>query len=159
MKVMSEQFAEWLKREMPAGTVINDPQWWAPRILKAVLTASAEPVAIANKGRAAFWVKWTDAAKDLYGPDIKLYTAPGALQAEIDRLKECLKRANDGFEEFERKYYLAMEERDALKANADRYRWARKPENGNAMLSIISDGSAGANMDRDIDAARSANNE
>jgi hypothetical protein len=37
---------------------------------------AVEPVAIANKGDCAFWVKWTDAGKDLRGPGIKLYTAP-----------------------------------------------------------------------------------
>jgi hypothetical protein len=30
-------FAAWLAREMPAGTVIGDPLWWAPRIARAVL--------------------------------------------------------------------------------------------------------------------------
>lgn len=30
-----EAFAEWLRREMPAGTVIGDPDWWAPKILRA----------------------------------------------------------------------------------------------------------------------------
>jgi hypothetical protein len=28
-------FAKWLQREMPAGTVIGDPAWWAPRIYNA----------------------------------------------------------------------------------------------------------------------------
>lgn len=37
-----------------------------------------EPVAIANKGDCAFWVKWTDAGKPLRGPGIKLYTLPDA---------------------------------------------------------------------------------
>ena len=53
-----------------------------------------EPVAIANKGDHAFWVKWTDAGKDLRGPGIKLYTAPqpapaqdvaGLLEWAVDR--------------------------------------------------------------------------
>lgn len=35
-----------------------------------------EPVAIANKGEHAFWVRWTDAGKSLRGPGIKLYSAP-----------------------------------------------------------------------------------
>lgn len=26
------EFTEWLAREMPPGTVISDPRWWAPRI-------------------------------------------------------------------------------------------------------------------------------
>lgn len=29
-----EDFAAWLRREMPAGTVISNPDWWAPRILR-----------------------------------------------------------------------------------------------------------------------------
>jgi hypothetical protein len=33
-------FVEWLRREMPAGTEIGDPDWWAPRILRAALSAS-----------------------------------------------------------------------------------------------------------------------
>lgn len=28
-----ESFRTWLEREMPAGTVIGDPSWWADRIL------------------------------------------------------------------------------------------------------------------------------
>jgi hypothetical protein len=32
---MREEFEKWMQREMPAGTVISDPVWWAPRILKA----------------------------------------------------------------------------------------------------------------------------
>ncbi|EPH2637447.1 hypothetical protein L4O93_003110 [Pseudomonas aeruginosa] len=37
-----------------------------------------EPVALANRGLHAFWVKWTEAAAGLYGPGIKLYAAPAA---------------------------------------------------------------------------------
>lgn len=36
----SLELAEWLAREMPPGTVINDPRWWAPRIVSAVLRAA-----------------------------------------------------------------------------------------------------------------------
>jgi len=35
----SQDFAAWLAREMPAGTVIGDPAWWAPKILRAALAA------------------------------------------------------------------------------------------------------------------------
>lgn len=31
-------FERWLCSEMPAGTVIGDPKWWAPRILRAALS-------------------------------------------------------------------------------------------------------------------------
>ncbi|HGP4432942.1 TPA: hypothetical protein ACLMYU_005225 [Pseudomonas aeruginosa] len=37
-----------------------------------------EPVALANRGLHAFWVKWTEAAAGLYGPGIKLYAHPVA---------------------------------------------------------------------------------
>ncbi|WP_208537883.1 hypothetical protein [Pseudomonas aeruginosa] len=37
-----------------------------------------EPVALANRGLHAFWVKWTEAAAGLYGPGIKLYANPVA---------------------------------------------------------------------------------
>lgn len=35
-----EALAEWLEREMPAGTVIGDPRWWAGRIVRRL---SAKP--------------------------------------------------------------------------------------------------------------------
>lgn len=40
-----EGFADRLSREMPAGTVIADPAWWAPRILRAIGAAPAAPTA------------------------------------------------------------------------------------------------------------------
>lgn len=48
----------------------------------------AEPVAVANRGTCAFWVKWTDAAKGLYGPGIKLYAAP---QHDADHIPDTTK--------------------------------------------------------------------
>lgn len=47
------------------------------------------------------------------------------LQAEVERLTACLKTANSNHEEFERKWYLACDEVDALKPDAGRYRWLR----------------------------------
>ncbi|ENZ1760421.1 hypothetical protein ACOKYS_006408 [Pseudomonas aeruginosa] len=52
-----------------------------------------EPVALANRGLHAFWVKWTEAAAGLYGPGIKLYAAPVA-QAQHS-VPELLVRAED----------------------------------------------------------------
>lgn len=37
-------FSDWLSRNMPAGTVIGDPAWWAPRILAAA--APSHPAAV-----------------------------------------------------------------------------------------------------------------
>jgi hypothetical protein len=47
-------FSEWLAREMPAGTVIGDPEWWAPRIAAELLTIATEmkevePVPVAER--------------------------------------------------------------------------------------------------------------
>lgn len=36
-----EQFKEWLKREMPEGTVIGNPEWWAKKIWQAALSAKS----------------------------------------------------------------------------------------------------------------------
>lgn len=47
-------------------------------VLSYAQPAVSEPVAIANRGKGAFWVRWTDAAEGLYGPGIKLYTTPPA---------------------------------------------------------------------------------
>lgn len=47
-------------------------------VLSYAQPAVGEPVAIANRGKGAFWVRWTDAAEGLYGPGIKLYTTPPA---------------------------------------------------------------------------------
>ncbi|MCO2583375.1 hypothetical protein FA321_07790 [Pseudomonas aeruginosa] len=52
-----------------------------------------EPVALANRGLHAFWVKWTEAAAGLYGPGIKLYAHPVA-QAQHS-VPELLVRAED----------------------------------------------------------------
>ena len=38
-----------------------------------------------------------------------------AAEAEVERLHACLAKANAGFEEYERKYYLAMDELEALR--------------------------------------------
>jgi hypothetical protein len=46
-----ENFAEWLAREMPAGTVIGDPHWWANLIARrfAQFAAKQAPPAAAGK--------------------------------------------------------------------------------------------------------------
>ncbi len=41
-----------------------------------------------------------------------------ALVAEVARLTECLKKANSDTEEFERRWYLMMDERDQWKQRA-----------------------------------------
>jgi hypothetical protein len=41
---LTDALAEYLRREMPAGTVIGDPDWWAARIVRAI---SSRPAALA----------------------------------------------------------------------------------------------------------------
>ncbi|MFV9533756.1 hypothetical protein ACNUI4_15935 [Pseudomonas aeruginosa] len=49
-----------------------------------------EPVALADRGLHAFWVKWTEAAAGLYGPGIKLYAAPVVQAQQLHDLdKQC----------------------------------------------------------------------
>lgn len=57
-------------------------------------------------------------------------------------------------------YRRCMAERDQLKAelervraDAERYQWARRPENGNALFTMVSIGECGPNMDAAVDAA------
>jgi hypothetical protein len=43
--VAAETFRSWLRREMPQGTVIGDPDWWVPRLMCAVKASlNSEPV-------------------------------------------------------------------------------------------------------------------
>jgi hypothetical protein len=39
---MPPEFLEWMKRQMPKGTVIGNPEWWASRIWQAAIRALAE---------------------------------------------------------------------------------------------------------------------
>ena len=43
----------YLCREMPAGTVIGDPKWWAPKIAAAIKEALAQDVPEAGFGNMA----------------------------------------------------------------------------------------------------------
>jgi len=68
---MSESFEQWLSREMPAGTVIGDPLWWAPKMRKAL--QSGEPVGqVYFESSGAISVNWLNANK--LAEDDLLYT-------------------------------------------------------------------------------------
>lgn len=42
-KAMEQALKEYLRREMPAGTIIGDPDWWAAKITRAIsLTQGVE---------------------------------------------------------------------------------------------------------------------
>ncbi|UXA66062.1 hypothetical protein [Xanthomonas prunicola] len=38
-KDVPELFVQWLEREMPAGTIIGKPAWWAPKLARALRSA------------------------------------------------------------------------------------------------------------------------
>ena len=44
-EIIREEFTAWMRRELPANTIIGDPEWWARKILNAIaiLDAKAEP--------------------------------------------------------------------------------------------------------------------
>lgn len=67
-----------------------------------------EPVALANRGLHAFWVKWTEAAAGLYGPGIKLYAAPVA-QAQHSVPDVCDGKEQNAFEDWASKEGMNME--------------------------------------------------
>ncbi|HHK0933932.1 TPA: hypothetical protein ACRXYB_005823 [Pseudomonas aeruginosa] len=82
-----ERICEGLPQDaIDGGWTVQGIRGYAKRLedqLKAALARVAElerqePVALANRGLHAFWVKWTEAAAGLYGPGIKLYAAPVA---------------------------------------------------------------------------------
>jgi hypothetical protein len=65
---MSESFEQWLEREMPEGTVIGHPLWWAPKIRKAMQRGQH-----AGQGEAAAWHTedhLTDKSATTYKADI-----------------------------------------------------------------------------------------
>jgi hypothetical protein len=35
-----DYFAAWFAHEVPPGTIISDPKWWAPRIYRAIVRAA-----------------------------------------------------------------------------------------------------------------------
>lgn len=67
------KFEEWLCKEMPPGTIIGDPSWWAPRIerqVRAALLADAPDV----EGLVGRFLNWplprsvcSDACASIFG--------------------------------------------------------------------------------------------
>jgi hypothetical protein len=69
---MSESFEQWLVREIPPGTVISNPLWWAPKIRQAL--QSGEPVAWMSPNKQSLEFSRPDT---VYGSHtIPLYTTP-----------------------------------------------------------------------------------
>ena len=86
----SETFAEWLSREMPAGTVISDPAWWAPRIERAIARFGTRPAAEPSQSSSA-GETWRRRAEHL---DRELKAARVDVDSEIveGQLKDFLLR-------------------------------------------------------------------
>lgn len=56
--VNAETFTAWLCEQMPQGTVIGDPKWWAPKILHAVRAFTEVPAPVAASEPVAEHVAW-----------------------------------------------------------------------------------------------------
>lgn len=79
----AKTFEEWLCKEMPPGTIIGDPSWWAPRIerqVRAALLADAPDVEALVKELRAY--SHGDAAAVVSGE------AAEALLAQQARIRE-----------------------------------------------------------------------
>lgn len=80
----AESFEAWLEREMPAGTVIGNPTWWARRIsARASLAAAAAQQAAAVAGRDAALETAVQAVAERAGDSetIRLASAFDAIRA------------------------------------------------------------------------------
>lgn len=74
-------FEEWLTREMPGGTIISNPAWWAPRILRVakwVLRAKGDMPDAPAAGDA---LDWYERRRELE-PDMIFRTAHGVVKLD-----------------------------------------------------------------------------
>lgn len=79
-ELMQQVLTEYLNREMPEGTVIADPYWWAIRIAKVIDSALAKP----EQESVAVWELQSDGWNTIADPDwmeslpfgTKLYASP-----------------------------------------------------------------------------------
>ena len=89
---MSESFEQWLAREIPPGTVISDPLWWAPKIRQAL--QSGEPVGHALAcGDPEVTIATFNADRVPVGA--KLYTTPQPVVDVNQQLVEALKACEE----------------------------------------------------------------
>ena len=49
------EFAKWVRDNLPAGTVIGDPDWWVPRLWRAVRNSSTDRPPLSNEEIWALW--------------------------------------------------------------------------------------------------------
>jgi hypothetical protein len=83
-------FAAWLEREMPAGTIIGDPTWWAPRILRVVLTRFPDAQPVRDEREAMHENRVNEAARE-HG-----YDHPIAISARLAQQIELFGGENAG---------------------------------------------------------------
>ncbi len=89
-KLRSERDAANARLHEVATACATAEQQRSAALARAAELEKQEPVALANRGLHAFWVKWTEAAAGLYGPGIKLYAAPVAQAQQLNNLdKQC----------------------------------------------------------------------
>ena len=79
-----QTFAEWLATEMPAGTIIGDPAWWADRIARQHAKRCAPPSAPVGVEAVFNLVRACDS--DLH-----------AMQRRAERLAEAGRRVTAAF--------------------------------------------------------------
>lgn len=104
-----EKFKQWLIKEMPANTIIGNPEWWAKKIYQAFVAALSQPqeaVAWMSSsgsvvGKAYKIRRIEDEMSDSWWKEhfqdytIPLFIAPPnyeALLKENERLREVLER-------------------------------------------------------------------
>jgi hypothetical protein len=88
---MSESFEQWLVREIPPGTVISNPLWWAPKIRQAL--QSGEPVAWMSPNKQSLEFSRPDT---VYGSHtIPLYASPQPVVDVNQQLVEALKACEE----------------------------------------------------------------
>ena len=79
------------------------------------------------------------------------------LEAENERLTECLKKSNSQSEHFEREWYLRGDEVERLRKDAERYQWLTRTSDTNQLMVCDTDTQRlyfGYESDAAIDAAR-----
>lgn len=99
-----EKFAVWFRRNYPGpDTIIHDPDWHAPRILRAALAAQPpDPRIVELEAEVAKWQKLAgenflhaaDIEKERFALSVRLTKRDGevlALRAELERVRPYVK--------------------------------------------------------------------
>ncbi|ENA37471.1 hypothetical protein HMPREF1487_04389 [Pseudomonas sp. HPB0071] len=149
----------------------NTAEWGAVRLEIAVVKAENERL---RKDRKSCWEEFKALVKSSKEREGELKAENERLREEVERLTKANEEKWAAFCSLETKHGKACDERDALKADAERYRWLRdgaQSSNFNGDYSEIPIGSIdcvmqwtgslmcglyGEELDAEIDAARTA---